>query len=379
MQRVTRTTAVASMPAAPASPGLPGFFTSGNPGAGQQATVPGYEWFNGVQEELVGLLTRAGVTPSQADLTQLRQSLDRLYGGGLSVLSANATLTVDDAGLVLVNASGGARTITLPAANALGGRPIRYQIQKTDSTANTITVQRAGTDTIEGVASVVLSLQWSNVVLVSDGVSAWVALRAATGTYRQVFSASGTFVVPPGVTRVRVQVWGGGGGGGGAANSANGFAGTGGGGGGYADRRRIDVTPGQSIPVTIGAGGSAGPAGGSGGAGGSSSFGAFCSATGGAGGAHQSPSGTTQTTPGTGTGGDLNITGQPGMQVLPNGSTAYGGQGGGAPRGGLGSSMSIGSAGAGSAPGGGGGGGGGSGSAPGAAGAPGLVIVEWEI
>lgn len=378
MQRVNRSSAVVTLPAAPAG-GTPGYFTGGNPGAGQPATVPGYEWFNGVQEELLAVILRGGITASNADLAQVRKSLDRLFGGGVATYAANTTLTVDDAGLVLVNASGGARTITLPAANALGGRPIRYQIQKTDSTANTITVQRAGTDTIEGVASVVLSLQWSNVVLVSDGVSAWVALRAATGTYRQVFSASGTFVVPLGVTRVRAQVWGGGGGGGGAANSASGFAGTGGGAGGYADRRRIDVTPGQSITVTIGAGGLAGPAGGSGGPGGSSSFGAFCSATGGAGGAHQSPAGTTQTTPGTGTGGDFNVTGQAGLQVLPNGSTAYGGQGGSAPCGGMGGSISIGAAGAGSAPGGGGGGGGGTGSAPGAAGAPGLVIVEWEI
>ncbi len=181
MQRVTRSSGVATMPAAPASPAAPGFFTGGNPALGQQATVPGYEWFNGVQEELVGLLTRAGVTPSQADLTQLRQSLDRLYGGGLTVLSANATLTVDNAGDILVSASGGARTITLPAANALGGRPIRMRFTKTDNTANTVTVARAGADTIQGAASEVLRYQWDSLTLISDGVSGWVISAGGVG------------------------------------------------------------------------------------------------------------------------------------------------------------------------------------------------------
>ncbi|MCA3417439.1 MAG: hypothetical protein INF88_00950 [Roseomonas sp.] len=177
MQRVTRSSAVATMPAPPVSPSAPGFFAGGNPGGGTPATTPGFEWFNGVQEELIGLILRGGITASNADLAQVRKSLDRLFGGGLGSFSANTTLSVDDAGLVLVNASGGARTITLPAANALGGRPIRYQIEKTDSTANAVTVQRAGTDTIEGAASVVLSGQWASVTLVSDGVGAWVLLR----------------------------------------------------------------------------------------------------------------------------------------------------------------------------------------------------------
>jgi hypothetical protein len=176
MQRVNRSSAVLSLPAAPAG-GTPGFFTGGNPGLGQQATVPGYEWFNAVQEELLAVILRGGLTPSGSDLAQARKSLDRLFGGAMATYSANTTLTVDDAGLVLVNASGGARTITLPAANALGGRPMRFQIHKTDGTANAVTVQRAGADTIEGATSVLLGGQWASVTLISDGVASWVAVR----------------------------------------------------------------------------------------------------------------------------------------------------------------------------------------------------------
>ena len=184
MQRVSRASAVPSLPSPPAG-GTPGFFTGGNPGLGQAATVPGYEWFNAVQEELLAVILRGGITASGADLAQMRKSLDRLFGGGLATFSANTTLTVDDAGLVLVNASGGARTITLPAANALGGRPILFRVIKSDSTANAVTIQRAGTDTIEGATSLTLPTQWASVTLISDGSGAWVALRGLPASTSQ--------------------------------------------------------------------------------------------------------------------------------------------------------------------------------------------------
>lgn len=80
-----------------------------------------------------------------------------------------------------------------------------------------------------------------------------VAARAET----VVFDASGSFVVPAGVTNVSVEVWGGGGGGGydSAASSRDGAAGGGGGGGGYAKRVAVPVTPGQSYRVLVGDGG----------------------------------------------------------------------------------------------------------------------------
>lgn len=195
MQRVTRSTAAAVLPAAPANPGTPGYFTGGDPVGNVPATVPGYEWFNGVQEELIGVIIRSGLTPDQADLAQLRKSLDRLFGGGLRTVSANTTLTPNDAGLVLVDTSAGSRTITLPAASAAGGRPIRYRIVKADTSANTVTIQRAGSDTIEGAASIVLTTQWSSADIVSNGVNAWVhqvGLQATTtvrGTARLATTA----------------------------------------------------------------------------------------------------------------------------------------------------------------------------------------------
>lgn len=66
----------------------------------------------------------------------------------------------------------------------------------------------------------------------------------------QTFTTSGTFIVPPGVTSITVEAWGGGGKGG--TRTSNGTGG-GGGGGGYA-RKVITVIPGNSYTVTVGLG-----------------------------------------------------------------------------------------------------------------------------
>ena len=90
----------------------------------------------------------------------------------------------------------------------------------------------------------------------------------------QVFTANGTFTIPAGITKVRVTVVGGGGGG-----SIGG-----GGGGGTATKFISGLTPGGTVSVTVGTGGSGAGWLTSAGSGTTSSFGAYCSATGGTGG-----------------------------------------------------------------------------------------------
>lgn len=136
----------------------------------------------------------------------------------------------------------------------------------------------------------------------------------------RVFNTSGTFVVPAGITKIRVRVLG--------AGCGGTNAGRGGCGGGYA-HGEFAVTPGASHTVTVGAGsvGGASPS-----AGGTSSFGVLISATGG-----------TSSAGGTGTGGDFQATGGvsgnaagsggggAGSQLGDGGnSSAYAGSGGGA-------------------------------------------------
>ncbi len=192
----------------------------------------------------------------------------------------------------------------------------------------------------------------------------------------QVFGSSGTFVVPNGVTSVRVRVLGGGA----SAGYHTTMPGAGGGAGGEAYGIIDNLTPGQAIAVTVGGGGAALTSPGVGNSGGTSSFGTFMSATGGVG-------GNGGTVPefslgggagGVGTGGQVNRGGSYGTDSIV--AACRGGDGGGPGNGRGASGPSVGLSATGYGGGGGGGGTTTSGTlvgSPGGAGAPGVVIVEY--
>jgi hypothetical protein len=85
-----------------------------------------------------------------------------------------------------------------------------------------------------------------------------------------IFTSSGTWVCPQGVTSITVEAWGGGGAGGGTSNTSN-RSGGGGGGGAFARKVNVPVTPGNTYTIVVGAGGVANNATGTNG--GASSFG----------------------------------------------------------------------------------------------------------
>ena len=91
-----------------------------------------------------------------------------------AITSVNVDTTLDDTHFtVLVDASGGNRTITLPAAAGIGGR--YYNIKKTDSSINTVTIDGNGAETIDGKTTKVITTQYENATIQSDGVN-WVLL-----------------------------------------------------------------------------------------------------------------------------------------------------------------------------------------------------------
>ena len=197
------------------------------------------------------------------------------------------------------------------------------------------------------------------------------ALRPGFASGVQGFTTSGSFTVPAGVTTVEVEVWGAGSGSFASTSSA---PSGGGAGGGYARRRIAGLTPGQAIPVTIGAGGTAGTTTTGPGPGGTSSFGTFVSATGGGINSLASVSAPQNGAPaGQGVGGDINLVGSDGQ----TGTAGLGGMGGGAP--GSGTRSVAGATGnTGYSPGGGATGAGTlNGAQNGAWGASGFVIVRW--
>ena len=204
-------------------------------------------------------------------------------------------------------------------------------------------------------------------------------LHPGFGSGTQSFTASGSFIVPAGVTQVEVEAWGGGSGSYASVSGASAGTGSGGGaGGGYARKLITNLTPGQTIAVVVGAGGTGGTVGGSGAtSGGTSSFGSYFSATGGSLNSLATIANPQNgaTPAGIGTGGDVNFKGSAGQAAVLN----QGGMGGGAPMGG---SQNSGTTGVGGVFPGGGASGAGTGANSntpynGAAGAPGLVVVRW--
>lgn len=153
----------------------------------------------------------------------------------------------------------------------------------------------------------------------------------------QVFTSSGTWTKPMGITKIIVEVVGAGGGGGGISNSGANQA-AGGGGGGYAKSFLLDVSGDSSATVTVGTGGAGGAnTGGNGSAGGNSSFflttsGGTITGIGGSGGKGSTSGGTAN---GGGNGGTASATGTADASLTITGSkgwdgTALGGGPGGA-------------------------------------------------
>lgn len=139
----------------------------------------------------------------------------------------------------------------------------------------------------------------------------------------QVFNSPGTWTNPGNVNKVKVTVVGGGGGGTGRSLAA--------GAGGGAAVELIPFPTATNVAVTAGAGGNRASGNSSAGTGGTSSFGGYVSATGGQG--ARGPTALALPAGGSGSGGQLNMSGTPGLtwdlQKLPGGPSAFGGGGAG--------------------------------------------------
>lgn len=279
-----------------------------------------------------------------------------ITGSGAVALATSSTLTTPNIGAATATSINKV-AITAPAT----GATLTIANNKTLTANNSIAI--AGTDgtTLTGPASPP-----------TGGVLSY------GGPKQQIFTGSGTFTIPTGVTAVKATVIAAGGAGGGA-QAAIGAAGTGGGAGGCGIKWLSGLTPGNTITVTVGTGGT-GVANGTGNAGTASSISSgtqtittVSTNAGGGGGANNNVQAGAAAA---GTGGDLNFGGGQGGW---GNSNNVGGPGSNSIFGGGGGGGLAGAGGAANAPGAGGGGAGGnSGSTqPGGAGANGIVIFEW--
>lgn len=108
------------------------------------------------------------------DDLRLRDMVGRLQETRTRRLSAAATLTNGD-DVVLVDTTGGSVTVTLPPAARSPGK--WYWIKKMTA-ANTLTVQRAGSDTIDGATTLAWTTQYK--------VYALASVETAVGTWNWV-------------------------------------------------------------------------------------------------------------------------------------------------------------------------------------------------
>ena len=146
--------------------------------------------------------------------------------GGATVPPARVNLNIDeatptgDANYVILStdrmvyhtALSAARTDTLPAANSVNAGQILYltDFAGVASASHTITLQRAGSDTINGVTSVVaVNAQYGAGIFWSDGTSKWTFFPASTGggsgTVTDVIIAAGNGTAVTGTCNITVS------------------------------------------------------------------------------------------------------------------------------------------------------------------------------
>jgi hypothetical protein len=76
-------------------------------------------------------------------------------------------LATGDETTILCDASGAAFTVTLPAAASFTGK--HYNIKKTDSSVNAVTVDGNASETIDGATTRTITIQYESIRIVCDG------------------------------------------------------------------------------------------------------------------------------------------------------------------------------------------------------------------
>lgn len=124
----------------------------------------------GDDSRIVGAAQKASNLSDLASTSTARQNLGAAgYLTIGSVKTGSYTAVANE--LVQVDASAGAVVITLPAANVAGQAVV---VKRTEFGGNTVTVQRAGTDTIgTGAATSVAIVATEGLTLVSSGAGTW--------------------------------------------------------------------------------------------------------------------------------------------------------------------------------------------------------------
>lgn len=139
---------------------------------------------------------------SAGDKVELRLTADSLSGeldrldaaAFLNTVTKTANYTITEAdvcSLIKADTTAGNITITLPQISTLTAS-FEVQVNKSTGDANTVTVTRSGTDTINGLNTYALSAQYQCVWLVADLVAnVWTAITSASASNKAADSFVG--------------------------------------------------------------------------------------------------------------------------------------------------------------------------------------------
>ena len=90
-----------------------------------------------------------------------------------AVVAKTAAYTATDRDkTILCDATSAAFSVTLPAVQGLSGR--EYTIKKTDSSANAVTIDGSGSETIDDGTTAVIQNQYESVTVQCDGAEWWI-------------------------------------------------------------------------------------------------------------------------------------------------------------------------------------------------------------
>ena len=160
---------------------------------------------------VTGVLPTANGGTGSSVVQTARGSANLNIDEATSTGDANYTILPADR-MVYHTALSAARTDTLPAANAVNAGQVFYltDFPGVVTASHTVTLQRAGADTINGVTSVVaLNAQYAAAVFWSDGVSKWTFFPASagggSGTVTNVTLSAGSGVTLSGTCTITVS------------------------------------------------------------------------------------------------------------------------------------------------------------------------------
>lgn len=133
-------------------------------------TAPANSVKLGTATTLAGAVT--AVDTSTGSGRQTRPTFTGVITRNIQSKSANYTVVNTDS-VLLGDATGGAFTFTLPTVSGNSG--LVLDLKKIDSSANAITVDGSGAETIDGAATFSLTVQWQNLTIIAQS-SGWLIL-----------------------------------------------------------------------------------------------------------------------------------------------------------------------------------------------------------